>query len=128
MAVAGEQGKAPYRVERAYPTEKLDTLLVFRSVHPLYGAFLLQHLGLADRDERIQALESVLEMPRPLLRYVRVPWPEELPPGPAHLSVGTLAYARPAALPSCDQKPRSKSSGSGNRMVACFSVAISVSV
>ena len=29
----------------------------------------LEQLGIADRDERIQALESVLEMPRPLLRY-----------------------------------------------------------
>jgi hypothetical protein len=60
----------------------LDTLLVFRSVHPLYGAFLLSQLGIADRNERIQALESVLEMPRPLLRYVRVPRPDQLPPGP----------------------------------------------
>src|SRR5207248_2722076 len=66
----------------ATPTPELDKLLVFRSVHPLYAAFLLQHLGLADRDERLQALESVLEMPRPLLRYVRVPFPENLPPGP----------------------------------------------
>jgi hypothetical protein len=56
--------------------------LVFRSVHPLYGAYLVQQLGIADRNERIQALESVLEMPRPLLRYVRVPRPDELPPGP----------------------------------------------
>jgi hypothetical protein len=73
---------APYRAHLATPTEKLDLLLAFRSVHPLYGAFLLEHLGIADRDERIQALESVLEMPRPLLRYARPPRPEELPPGP----------------------------------------------
>jgi hypothetical protein len=59
----------------------LDTLLVFRSIHPLYGAFLLDHLGIADRNERIQALESVLEVPRPLLRYLRVPRPDQLPPG-----------------------------------------------
>jgi superfamily II DNA/RNA helicase len=71
-----------YQVQVATPTEKLDHLLVFRSVHPLYGAFLLQHLGIADRNERLQALESVLEMPRSVLRYVRVPWPEDLPPGP----------------------------------------------
>jgi hypothetical protein len=62
-------------------TPALDTLLVFRSIHPLYGAFLLEHLGIADRDERIQALESVLEVPRPLLRYLRVPRPDQLPPG-----------------------------------------------
>jgi superfamily II DNA/RNA helicase len=64
----------------AHPTPALDRLLVFRSIHPLYGAFLLDQLGSADRDERMQALESVLEMPRPLLRYVRVPF--DLPPGP----------------------------------------------
>jgi hypothetical protein len=67
---------------RAVPTPALDTLLVFRSVHPLYGAFLVNQLGIADRTERIQALESVLEVPRPLLRYLRVPRPDVLPPGP----------------------------------------------
>ncbi len=66
----------------ATPTAKLDQLLPFRSVHPLYAAFLLEHLAIADRDERLQAFESVLEMPRSVLRYVRVPWPEDLPPGP----------------------------------------------
>jgi hypothetical protein len=66
----------------ATPTKLLERLLVFRSIHPLYGAYLVDLLGIADRDERLQALESVLEMPRPLLRYVRVPLPNELPPGP----------------------------------------------
>lgn len=77
-------GKLPpdYEVHTATPTDKLATLLVFRSIHPIYGAFLLRHLGIADRNERIQALESVLEIPRPLLRYVRVPFPDKLPPGP----------------------------------------------
>jgi superfamily II DNA/RNA helicase len=71
-----------YEVLRAVATPALDKLLVFRSVHPLYGAFLIDQLGIADRNERIQALESVLEMPRPLLRHVRVPFPDQLPPGP----------------------------------------------
>jgi len=74
--------EAPYQATLAHPTAQLAKLLVFRAIHPLYGAFLLEHLGLADRNERLQALESVLEMPRPLLRYVRVPFPEDLPPGP----------------------------------------------
>jgi superfamily II DNA/RNA helicase len=82
--------KAPPPVEPAEPsysailataTPALDKLLVFRSIHPLYGAYLIDHLGIADLDERIQAFESVLEMPRPLLRYVRVPHGER-PPGP----------------------------------------------
>jgi superfamily II DNA/RNA helicase len=64
----------------ATPTPELDKLLVFRSVHPIYGAFLINQLGIADRTERLQALESVLEMPRPVLRYVRVP--RDLAPGP----------------------------------------------
>jgi hypothetical protein len=59
----------------------LHKLLVFRSIHPLYGAYLIGQLGIADREERIQAFESVLEMPRPLLRYVRVPF-DDRPPGP----------------------------------------------
>src|SRR5262249_54861393 len=66
----------------AAPTAELAQLLVFRSIHPLYGAFLLTQLGIADRNERLQALESVLELPRPLLRHVRPPWPEDLLPGP----------------------------------------------
>ncbi len=70
-----------YLAELARPTEKLEQLLAFRSIHPLYGAFLLQHLGIADQAERLQALESVLEMPRSVVRLVRVPR-EEFPPGP----------------------------------------------
>lgn len=69
-----------YQPVAATPTEALDKLLVFRACHPLYGAFLLDHLGIANRDERIQAFESLLELPRPMLRHVRVPW--EMTPGP----------------------------------------------
>jgi hypothetical protein len=53
-----------YAAVLARPTPELEKLLVFRSIHPLYGAFLLNHLGLANRDERLQILESVLELPR----------------------------------------------------------------
>lgn len=91
-----------YQVTLARPTEKLDHLLVFRSIHPLYGAFLLQHLGLADRNERLQALESVLEMPRSVLRYVRVPYPDDLPPGPlalTRLDADLIARGLMAATP-----------------------------
>lgn len=63
----------------ATPTPKLNRLLAFRAVHPLYGAFLADQLGTANRIERILALESVLEIPRPLLKYVRVP--KDLPLG-----------------------------------------------
>lgn len=71
-----------YQPDLAHPTELLDKLLAFRAIHPLYGVFLMDYLGMADRAERIQLLESVLELPRPMLRFVRVPWPDKMPPGP----------------------------------------------
>jgi len=71
---------AAYEPKTATPTPELDKLLVFRAVHPLYGAFLIDHLAHANREERILILESVLELPRPLLKFVRIP--DGLPPGP----------------------------------------------
>jgi superfamily II DNA/RNA helicase len=71
-----------YQPRFAHPTPELAKLLPFRSVNPLYGAFLLKHLGIADRDERVQALESLLEVPTSILRDVRVPQMRDLPPGP----------------------------------------------
>ncbi len=73
---------APYSPILAHPTSELGKLLIFRGIHPLYGAFLLSHVGIADRDERLQALESVMEIPRSLWRQVRVPFEEYLPAGP----------------------------------------------
>lgn len=77
-----------YKPTTATPTEKLDQLLLLRGVHPLYGLFLMNHLGIADQNERIQAMESLLELPRSLGRSVWVPKHEELPPGP--LATGRL--------------------------------------
>lgn len=71
-----------YRPEFARPTEQMDRLLVFRGVHPLYGVFLVNQLGIANREERIQAMESVLELPRSAGHFVRVPRYDRLPPGP----------------------------------------------
>lgn len=80
----GEQSSedANYIPEMAHPTEALDMLLAFRAIHPVYGAFLVNQLGQASPEERIQAFESVLEIPRAVIRHVRVPPPEELAPGP----------------------------------------------
>ncbi len=69
-----------YSPTLAKPTETLPRLLPFRSVNPLYGAFLIEQLGIADGTERLQALESVLGLPGPVLRYVRPP--RDLAPGP----------------------------------------------
>jgi superfamily II DNA/RNA helicase len=84
--LAEEEPKEPaespqeYKPVLAHATPELDKLLVFRSAHPLYGAFLVNQLGIANREERLQAMESLLEVPRPLLRYLRVP--RDLMPGP----------------------------------------------
>ncbi|HUQ71819.1 MAG TPA: DEAD/DEAH box helicase [Planctomycetaceae bacterium] len=77
---------ARYRPLFAYPTEKLAQLLIFRSVNPLYGLFLMEHLGVADRTERILLWESLLEFPMALIKHVRVPPPHKLPPGPLALT------------------------------------------
>lgn len=74
--------KPAYKAVTAEPTEMLADLLNLRGVHPLYGLFLMNHLGIADRNERIMAMESLLELPRSLGRAVRVPKHDELPPGP----------------------------------------------
>ena len=76
----GVGSSTDYTPLTATPTPELDKLLVFRACHPLYGAFLIDLLGVANREERLQLLESVLELPRPLLKFVRVPF--DLTPGP----------------------------------------------
>lgn len=76
-----EQLAAAYRAQRAYPTPKIKTLTSLRGVNPVYGSFLLEQLGGADRLERIQAFESLLEMPTTVARYLRVPRYEYLPAG-----------------------------------------------
>jgi superfamily II DNA/RNA helicase len=78
----GDDEREHYAPKFARPTPKLDRLLVFRSVNPLYGAFLIEHLGVADRDERLLALESILETPGSMAKSLRVPKYEDMPPGP----------------------------------------------
>ena len=83
--VVEDKDKNRYRPVMAHPTERLEQLFVFRGVNPLYGMFLLEHIGYADRMERLLVIESVLELPRALVRHVRVPPPHKLPPGPLAL-------------------------------------------
>ncbi|XAM00270.1 DEAD/DEAH box helicase [Phycisphaeraceae bacterium D3-23] len=87
----GSARLADYDPRHAHRTDKLDTLLQFRAVNPVYGAYLLEHLGLADADEQLQILESVLEMPNSVGRRVRVPRPEVMPPGSLALDVVDMA-------------------------------------
>jgi len=83
---AGDPAHAPeepaYRPVYARPPPTLEKLLLLRGINPLYGVFLINQLGIADRCERVQAMESVLEIPRSMLFQLRVPPPDQLPPGP----------------------------------------------
>ncbi|MCL6504048.1 MAG: DEAD/DEAH box helicase [Pirellulales bacterium] len=79
--------EAPLYVPKlAAPTPRLERLLLFRSIHPLFGDWLIDLLGQADPHERIQALEAVLEIPGSVLHRVRVP--PDVPPG--SLAIGYL--------------------------------------
>jgi hypothetical protein len=71
-----------YKPLFAHPTPELPKLLRLRGINPLYGVYLVNQLGIASREERLQAFESVLEMPGSVARHVRVPSYEEMPPGP----------------------------------------------
>jgi superfamily II DNA/RNA helicase len=80
---ASSPAPAPsYKPQFAHPTAELPKLVRLRGINPLYGLYLLNQLGIASREERLQAFESVLEMPGSVAKYVRVPKYEEMPPGP----------------------------------------------
>jgi superfamily II DNA/RNA helicase len=112
VALVGEklsEAEEPYRPQLARPTPELKKLLLLRSVHPLYGMFLVNQLGIADRSERIQAFESVLEMPLSLGKAIRVPPQEVLPPGPLAVTrLDTLllqaGLATPGELSAAEQE------------------------
>lgn len=76
-----------YRPEFAHPTHRLPLLVQLRSINPLYGVYLADHLAIADPHERLMALESVLDVPGTVARLVRVPGYDQIPPG-------TLAQTR----------------------------------
>lgn len=82
-----------YEPTYAYPTETLPSLLGFRSINPLFGMFLLDILPLCDGPERVQALESVLEFPGSLVRPLRIPKAEFMPP-----SRFTMEFLNPELL------------------------------
>jgi hypothetical protein len=85
--LAGMETKEPaaasgYQPMFAHPTDELPKLLKIRGINPLYAVYLANQLGVASREERIQAFESVLEMPGSVAKYCRVPKYDEMPPGP----------------------------------------------
>ena len=96
---------AEYRPEQAFPTERMADFFIFRSVNPVYALFLLEKLAIADPVERLQALESVLELPRSLIRAVRVPNPDRMPPGPLATEIVDPEIVRRGILPPGDLYP-----------------------
>ncbi|MBE6427824.1 MAG: DEAD/DEAH box helicase [Planctomycetaceae bacterium] len=80
-SVKHEEEKPVYVPRLAVPTEKMVPMAQLRGVHPIYGSWLLNYLPHADRKERLQAFESILELPYSLGPAIRVPFQEELPRG-----------------------------------------------
>ncbi len=70
-----------YRPQTATPTDRLERLVHLRSINPLFGVYLADQLAIADPQERIAALESVLEVPGTVARLTRMPRIDEMPPG-----------------------------------------------
>jgi len=107
-------GPPPYKPMFARPTENMPKLLMFRGINPLYAVFLVNQLGVADRNERVQAMESVLELPGSVARFVRVPRQDELPIGPLatlrldphllQLGLATAEELSPAAKAEADRE------------------------
>jgi superfamily II DNA/RNA helicase len=60
-------------------TDRIRELTMFRSVDPLYGAYLANQLVRSNFDEKLLALESVLPVPPVIERHVRIPDVEKGP-------------------------------------------------
>lgn len=109
-------GPPAYRPVVARPTPTLQNLVLLRGIHPLYGMFLMNQLGIADRNERLQAMESVLEIPGSVAYHLHVPPQEELPPGPLattrldvallHLGLASAEELAGGQSPPEDEPPR----------------------
>lgn len=92
-----------YRPETAAPTERLPLLVQLKSINPLFGVYVANQLAAADPLERVAVLESVLQVPGTVARWVRMPDADELPPGTlttTHLDPTLLQWglASPAEL------------------------------
>jgi superfamily II DNA/RNA helicase len=65
--------------------ESIYRLLNYRSVDPLFGDYLAEQLVQGDCDEKLLALEAVLEVPPVIVRHVRIP--EDRSKGPLQTQV-----------------------------------------
>jgi hypothetical protein len=71
----------------------------------MYGMFLLEHFDIADERERMQMWESVLEMTPTLLRVLRTPPYNRVPPGPLATTRIDPAIIERGILPAGDLYP-----------------------
>lgn len=86
-AKSARQKLLDYKPRHAHPTTRLDDFIRLRAIHPVFGIYLIDHLAKADDNERILAVESLLEMPASVGTATRVPYADELPFGPLALEV-----------------------------------------
>lgn len=86
-AKSARQKLIDYQPRHAHPTPRLEDFIRLRAIHPVFGIYLIDHLAKADDNERILAVESLLEMPASVGTPTRVPNPDELPLGPLALEV-----------------------------------------
>ncbi|MDQ3332586.1 MAG: helicase, partial [Planctomycetota bacterium] len=102
---ADASGSPRYEPQLATPTEKLQELFAFRAINPVFGSFLLRHLGKADREEWLQVFESVLEVPGSMVRMLRVPPPDFLAPGPLAKDFLDVEIVTRGLIPAGDLYP-----------------------
>lgn len=70
-----------YSPRLAIATPHMALMLPFRSINAVYGVFLAEHMHKANYEERLQLLESALDLPASVASQVRVPLPEQMPDG-----------------------------------------------
>ena len=70
-----------YRPTTAKPTASLERLVHLRSIHPLLGVYVADQLAMADPQERIAILESLLQVPGTVARFCRMPSLDDMPAG-----------------------------------------------
>jgi len=70
-----------YSPRLAIATEQMALMLPFRSINAIYGVFLAEQMHKANYEERLQLLESALDLPSSVASQVRVPLPDLMPDG-----------------------------------------------
>lgn len=71
-----------YKPTDAIPQDRLQDFVRLRAIHPVFGMYLIDQLEIADDNERILAIEGLLELPSSVGRATWVPKLDELPLGP----------------------------------------------